>query len=179
MMDEQRGGGEFTETNSPCAYTAFLFHFCLPQSLIRVLYIWAIRHPASGYVQGINDLAVPFLLVFLSTVAPGVCELNPFTPFSFPISFTHDLISFLSDERHWGYSSWRSFWWGLAEYGGRCLLVRPLTAHPSISHSSDHFTRRCVSNMLQGIQDHYTFAQPGIQRMVFKLRELLTRLDGY
>lgn len=32
----------------------------------RVLYIWALRHPASGYVQGINDLLTPFLVVFLS-----------------------------------------------------------------------------------------------------------------
>jgi hypothetical protein len=24
------------------------------------------RHPASGYVQGINDLAAPFILVFLT-----------------------------------------------------------------------------------------------------------------
>ena len=31
----------------------------------RILYIWAIRHPASGYVQGINDLVTPFLMVFL------------------------------------------------------------------------------------------------------------------
>ena len=31
----------------------------------RILYIWAIRHPASGYVQGINDLVTPFFLVFL------------------------------------------------------------------------------------------------------------------
>ena len=28
--------------------------------------MWAIRHPASGYVQGINDLATPFFQVFLS-----------------------------------------------------------------------------------------------------------------
>lgn len=31
----------------------------------RILYIWAIRHPASGYVQGINDLVTPFFVVFL------------------------------------------------------------------------------------------------------------------
>ena len=31
----------------------------------RILYIWSIRHPASGYVQGINDLVTPFLMVFL------------------------------------------------------------------------------------------------------------------
>ena len=35
------------------------------RSLERVLYVWAIRHPASGYVQGINDLATPFWQVFL------------------------------------------------------------------------------------------------------------------
>jgi Rab-GTPase-TBC domain len=27
---------------------------------------WGFRHPASGYVQGINDLVTPFLAVFLS-----------------------------------------------------------------------------------------------------------------
>ena len=32
----------------------------------RVLFIWAMRHPASGYVQGMNDLVTPFLHVFLS-----------------------------------------------------------------------------------------------------------------
>lgn len=32
----------------------------------RILYIWAIRHPASGYVQGINDLVTPFFVVFLT-----------------------------------------------------------------------------------------------------------------
>lgn len=36
----------------------------------RVLYIWAIRHPASGYVQGINDLVTPFFIVFLSEFIP-------------------------------------------------------------------------------------------------------------
>ena len=33
--------------------------------LERLLYVWALRHPASGYVQGINDLATPFFQVFL------------------------------------------------------------------------------------------------------------------
>ena len=42
----------------------FLTHYL--QSLERILYVWAIRHPASGYVQGINDLVTPFFQVFLS-----------------------------------------------------------------------------------------------------------------
>ena len=32
----------------------------------RVLFVWAVRHPASGYVQGMNDLLQPFFFVFLS-----------------------------------------------------------------------------------------------------------------
>ena len=37
----------------------------------RILFIWSMRHPASGYVQGINDLVTPFFIVFLSYY---ICE---------------------------------------------------------------------------------------------------------
>lgn len=33
--------------------------------LTRVLYTWAIRNPGAGYVQGLNDILVPFFIVFL------------------------------------------------------------------------------------------------------------------
>ena len=31
----------------------------------RLLYVWHMRHPASGYVQGINDIVTPFIIVYL------------------------------------------------------------------------------------------------------------------
>ena len=31
----------------------------------------------------------------------------------------------------------------------------------------------CLCKLLEGIQDHYTYAQPGIQRTVFHLKELV------
>lgn len=37
------------------------------RSLERILFLWAKKHPASGYVQGINDLVTPFWQVFLGT----------------------------------------------------------------------------------------------------------------
>jgi hypothetical protein len=46
------------------------------KSLERILYVWAIRHPASGYVQGINDLVTPFYQVFLSAYI-GEPSCNP------------------------------------------------------------------------------------------------------
>lgn len=46
------------------------------QMFERILFIWAIRHPASGYVQGINDLVTPFFIVFLQDVLPENENLN-------------------------------------------------------------------------------------------------------
>lgn len=40
-------------------------HIKIQNALERILYIWSIRHPASGYVQGLNDLVTPFMSVFL------------------------------------------------------------------------------------------------------------------
>ena len=36
----------------------------------------------------------------------------------------------------------------------------------------------CTSKLLDGIQDNYTFAQPGIQMKVNALKELIKRIDG-
>ena len=45
----------------------------IKEALIRILYIWSMRHPTSRYVQGINDLCAPFLLSFLGAHA----DMNP------------------------------------------------------------------------------------------------------
>lgn len=34
--------------------------------MMRILFIWSMRHPASGYVQGFNDLCTPFIIIFIS-----------------------------------------------------------------------------------------------------------------
>ena len=99
------------------------------RSLERVLYVWALRHPASGYVQGINDLAMPFYAVFLSPWA----DLD-----------TRDLSH-----------------------------VDPATL---LDVEADVYW--CLTKLLDGIQDHYTPGQPGIQRMTYRLRELVHRIDG-
>ncbi|KAL6293946.1 hypothetical protein ACE6H2_002088 [Prunus campanulata] len=100
------------------------------KSLERILYTWAIRHPASGYVQGINDLVTPFLVVFLSEYLEGSVD-------SWSISdLSPDKISNIEADCYW-----------------------------------------CLSKLLDGMQDHYTFAQPGIQRLVFKLKEVVRRID--
>ncbi|XP_024138740.1 TBC1 domain family member 22A [Oryzias melastigma] len=96
----------------------------------RILFIWAIRHPASGYVQGINDLVTPFFVVFLFEYIEEEVE-------NFDVSSLQEeaLRNIEAD----------SFW--------------------------------CMSKLLDGIQDNYTFAQPGIQRKVKALEELVSRID--
>ena len=39
--------------------------------LTRILYIWSLRHPASGYVQGFNDLCIPFFIVYFLEQFPN------------------------------------------------------------------------------------------------------------
>ncbi|XP_072292292.1 TBC1 domain family member 22B-like isoform X2 [Eucyclogobius newberryi] len=96
----------------------------------RILFIWAIRHPASGYVQGINDLVTPFFVVFLSEFVED--DMENFDVAALPLETRRNIEA-------------DSFW--------------------------------CMSKLLDGIQDNYTFAQPGIQNKVKALEELVGRID--
>lgn len=103
------------------------------RSLERILYVWAIRHPASGYVQGINDLVTPFWQVFLGQYITDPDVESGMDPGQLPKAV---LDAVEAD----------SFW--------------------------------CLTKLLDGIQDNYIHAQPGIQRQVAALRDLTSRIDG-
>ncbi|KAL8947768.1 MAG: hypothetical protein Q9222_005989 [Ikaeria aurantiellina] len=103
------------------------------RSLERILYVWAIRHPASGYVQGINDLVTPFWQVFLSTYISDADISSGMDPGQLP----KPVLDAVEAD---------SFW--------------------------------CLSKLLDGIQDNYIFAQPGIVRQVGALKDLTTRIDS-
>jgi hypothetical protein len=114
---------------------------CVQEIFERILYIWAIRHPASGYVQGINDLVTPFFLVFLQD-----CCSNREAGKRVNILDSPDLNveSFFDQAERDGVEA-DSYW--------------------------------CLTTILAGIQDNYTFAQPGIQLKVRQLEELIQRID--
>jgi hypothetical protein len=103
------------------------------RSLERILYVWAIRHPASGYVQGINDLVTPFWQVFLGTY---ITDLN------------------------------------IEEGMDPGQLPKPVLD----AVEADSFW--CLTKLLDGIQDNYIYAQPGIHRQVGALRDLTMRIDS-
>jgi len=116
---------------------------CVQEIFERILYIWAIRHPASGYVQGINDLVTPFFLVFLRD---GLERLES------KFDGNSDIIP----------------------TDGIEVETLPLELRNSIE--ADSFW--CLTVVLDGIQDNYTFAQPGIQVKVKQLEDLIQRIDG-
>ena len=69
--------------------------------LTRILYIWAMRHPASSYVQGINDLAMPLIVTFL-TERPSSTELNEDDTggiIGYDEVLDGSIMEFVSDER--------------------------------------------------------------------------------
>ena len=103
------------------------------RSLERILYVWAVRHPASGYVQGINDLATPFWQVFLGTYITDLNIEEGMDPGQLPRAVVDAVEA-------------DTFW--------------------------------CLSKLLDGIQDNYIHAQPGIHRQVNALRDLTARIDS-
>ena len=117
-----------------------LYQYATTQrSLERILYLWAIRHPASGYVQGINDLVTPFFQVFLAAyITPS------------PSSGSANVESGVDPG----------------------MLPKPVL--DAVEADSYY----CLTRLLEGIQDNYVHAQPGIQRQVRELRDLTSRIDG-
>jgi hypothetical protein len=52
--------------------TPFFHQPGIQKAMERILYIWAIRHPASGYVQGIDDLLTPILMICMQPFVEDV-----------------------------------------------------------------------------------------------------------
>jgi hypothetical protein len=83
-------------------YTLFR-HEGLQNMMTRILFIWAVRHPASGYVQGMNDLITPLIATFLNNYSP----IN-FTTFAMTetlkTELTPDVISQVEADTYWCFS---------------------------------------------------------------------------
>lgn len=68
----------------------------------RVLFTWAVRHPASGYVQGMNDLLKPFFFVFLADRNNG--ELDQIENLDNLDSFSEDELKIIEADCFWCFS---------------------------------------------------------------------------
>lgn len=114
----------------------------------RVLFIWAVRHPASGYVQGMNDLLQPFFFVFLSEKLLNNQE-NDENPESNQLFDNIESIENLS-------------------------TLNGLTEDDLNDIEADCFW--CFSKLLDSIQDLFTKDQPGIYKMLSNLETVVSRV---
>ena len=101
--------------------------------MIRILFSWTMRHPASGYVQGINDLAAPFILVFLT---------------EFLVHLNQDNIYLINEKD-----------------------IEELDSEQLIKVEADVFW--CLSKLVDEIQDNYTELQPGVHKIIAKMKKLV------
>ncbi|RMC10306.1 hypothetical protein DUI87_13108 [Hirundo rustica rustica] len=150
----------------------------------RILFIWAIRHPASGYVQGINDLVTPFFVVFICEYIGEQGEREQ--------TGRDRGISSFGPRKDIGPEAIGS---GVEEEEVENFDVSSLPEEVLQNIEADSYW--CMSKLLDGIQeqcdlklvtdfifdkmvieDNYTFAQPGIQKKVKMLEELVSRIDG-
>ncbi len=235
--------------------------------LSRILYLWSIRHPASGYVQGINDLATPFFLVFLAEqiawcrdhksheakekpvpleskgsfgtkfdVRASVEKKSSNEPPASPKVGVSSTLSETDDKLKWQWKQTQELQMKTTQSEiyfekGESVQVTPASSTeapnpPSqatpdpkqtpapepkklvsfeelnvptsslvgiiefvkdikvdeldaeILRQVESETYWCLTKLLDGIKDNYTFAQPVIQLMVHKLSELVHRIDG-
>mmetsp|Transcript_24138 Transcript_24138/g.74436 ORF Transcript_24138/g.74436 Transcript_24138/m.74436 type:complete len:421 (+) Transcript_24138:201-1463(+) len=54
-----------------CPGVPLFAHDRVQALIVNVLYVWAAKHPASGYVQGMNDLLALFLVVLVDEATGG------------------------------------------------------------------------------------------------------------
>lgn len=106
--------------------------------MTRALYIWQMRHPASGYVQGINDLAAPLILVF---IAEYVNELN------------HNNIYDIQEKD-----------------------LEELDQEQLLNTEADVFW--CLSKLVDDVQDNYIELQPGVHKIMNKMKKLIESSDN-
>lgn len=67
--------------------------------LKRLLFIWHNRHPASGYVQGMCDVSMPFLIVFLSEYLPYLPQEVQFSPE--PTTLSPETLESIEADMYW------------------------------------------------------------------------------
>lgn len=154
--------------------TIKLYSYALTQqSLRKILYLWAVRHPASGYVQGINDLCTPFYQIFLNNYLWQLQRLKVYafekgeddSPLFIPglIDETDPVEQQLYNDPKLMIYTWENLDPGL------------LSARVTAIIEAD--TYWCLSRVLDNITDNYIHEQPGIIRQVSDLRNLISKID--
>ncbi|MES1911279.1 MAG: hypothetical protein MHM6MM_003732 [Cercozoa sp. M6MM] len=180
----------------------------LQEALRRVLFIYALRHPATSYVQGINDVATPLFVCFLRRFVRDPLDLSQvarrFGDESEKDRYCTDLVDETAgdnvtgnDDQNVNSGNGKDDGTDVEQFSekkhtddSRSDQTRTESESNSASQSVDSELDAdmalavveadvfcCLGKLLDVIQDHYTHQQPGIQRQIARLGELLPRVD--
>ena len=108
----------------------------LRKIFIRLLYVWSMKHPASGYVQGFNDLCVPFFIVY------------------FLEAYKNDSISDVINSD-----------------------IDKKIITDDVLFDIEVNVYNSLSKLLDRIQTHYTYNQPGIINMIKRMEKIIQVVD--
>ena len=123
----------------------------LKDMLVRMLFVWAFKHPSSGYVQGMNDIAATFMYVFLAEAVyekkhskPTSSELNEDDLLTSGYNLIIDDVALLSEETLANIEA-DTFWW--------------------------------MESFLETLQENYINKQPGIYKILNKVELIIKKKD--
>mmetsp|Transcript_5500 Transcript_5500/g.6236 ORF Transcript_5500/g.6236 Transcript_5500/m.6236 type:complete len:208 (+) Transcript_5500:368-991(+) len=118
--------------------------------LTRTLFVWAFKHPASGYVQGINDLAAAFVYVFLAEEIDKI-KRDTEGRKSEDINLDHNTYDIKLEE------------------------LEALTEEQIMNIEAD--TYWCLENFLETLQENYTDSQPGVHKIIARVEQIVAKQD--
>lgn len=115
--------------------------------LTRILFVWAFKHPASGYVQGINDLAATFMYVFLADIiyqirSGGKASSDEIDADFNAYEITLDDMALLQEEQ---------------------------------TQIIEADTFQCLENFLETLQENYIDRQPGIYKIMKRVEQIIRK----
>jgi len=156
--------------------------------MVKVLYVWSVRHPASGYVQGMNDLLSIFVLVF---AADAEAELDRRESDDddrrLAKALDRNRLSTFDSDLDDDLAAPAATSPGLppsrraAPRQPRASKVHGLDASRLSQETLANIaadTYWCLSKILDSIHDHYTHTQPGLRRATNRVAGLLRRVDA-
>jgi hypothetical protein len=142
--------------------------------LERTLYVWAVRHPASGYVQGMNDLFLPFFFVAVGErlqLAAHASDAASAASAAGDVDATGDGADDESDDDA-AVSAFLG--WTHEEMERRVAAELPEAAWLEIE--ADVFW--LASTFMSSVQDNFTFTQNGTHGMVQQLHRVMLAVNA-
>lgn len=162
----------------------FLRHRRVTRLLERTLFIWALRHPACGYVQGMNDLVLPFLyVVIMATLQRALNQQHQEQQQQQqqpPGASSSSSVTVVASSASLGTVSPIRRAVHIAAFSEAEVLslfsLQMISTAQWFQMEADFYWM--MGSFLSGIQQNFTYDQAGVHAMVAKLEAITRQVDA-